>query len=143
MHTYNYVKEFGEGVDRIFKEMKQAGLPDSEYNEVAFMLHATIRNSEVNHKNGNVNSYIGEVNGDNGEVNGGIVDVYYFIFSEKERLVYDTIKQNPNITRADMVKKLNISARTIDRIIKSLKDKRAIERIGSDKTGQWRIINKS
>ena len=44
LHEYDYVQEFGEGVDRMYKEMEKAGLPAPEYKDVAFMLHATIRN---------------------------------------------------------------------------------------------------
>ena len=44
LHEYDYVQEFGEGVDRMYKEMEKAGLPAPEYKDVAFMLHATTRN---------------------------------------------------------------------------------------------------
>ncbi len=44
LHTYSYVKEFGEGVDRMFREMEEAGLPAPEYKTVEFMLYATLRN---------------------------------------------------------------------------------------------------
>lgn len=37
LHEYEYVKEFGEGVDRMFREMEAAGLPDPEYRTVEFM----------------------------------------------------------------------------------------------------------
>ena len=87
------------------------------------MLNATIRN--------------GEVNGNDGEVNG---NVSFDKFSKNELLVYKAIAANPVATRINLVKTLDISARTIDRAIKSLKDKGAIERIGSDKTGHWRVI---
>ena len=31
LHVYEYVKEFGEGVDRMYREMENAGLPNPEY----------------------------------------------------------------------------------------------------------------
>lgn len=43
-HEYKYVKEFGEGVDRMYREMEAAGLPEPEYKTVEFMLYATIKN---------------------------------------------------------------------------------------------------
>lgn len=46
LHQYGYVKEFGEGVDRMFTEMESAGLPDPEYTDNAFMLNVTIRNGK-------------------------------------------------------------------------------------------------
>lgn len=44
LHQYEYVKEFGECIDRMFDEMEQAGLPAPEYHDNSFMLNATIRN---------------------------------------------------------------------------------------------------
>lgn len=41
---YDYVKEFGEGVDRVFDDMAEAGLPDPEYRQSEFMLYATLKN---------------------------------------------------------------------------------------------------
>jgi len=35
------VKEFGEGVDRIYRDMAEAGLPEPEYKQPEFMLYAT------------------------------------------------------------------------------------------------------
>ncbi len=46
LHEYEYVKEFGEGVDRMFREMEAAGLPDPEYRTVEFMVYATIKNQK-------------------------------------------------------------------------------------------------
>ena len=38
MQQYKLVKEFGEGVDRMFREMAEAGNPAPEYKQVEFML---------------------------------------------------------------------------------------------------------
>lgn len=46
LHEFEYVKEFGEGVDRMFREMEAAGLPDPEYRTVEFMVYATIKNQK-------------------------------------------------------------------------------------------------
>ena len=37
------MKEFGEGVDRMYREMEEAGCPAPEYKQVEFMVYATIR----------------------------------------------------------------------------------------------------
>lgn len=125
LQEYEYVKEFGEGIDRMFNEMAAAGLPAPEYHDNAFMLNATIRNGEVN----------GDVNGKDGKVNG---KVNYDDLSKNELLVYEAIRSNPHITRSDMIEMLDVSARTIDRAIKSLKEKDVIERVGADKNGYWK-----
>ena len=46
LHVYKYVKEFGEGVDRMYREMEDAGLPDPEYHVSSFMLCATLKNQK-------------------------------------------------------------------------------------------------
>ena len=50
LHVYEYVKEFGEGVDRMCKELEAVGLQDPEYRLNAFMLQTTIRNSTLTDK---------------------------------------------------------------------------------------------
>ncbi len=44
LHEYEYVKEFGEGVDRMYREMNDAGLPEPVYRTVEFMVFATLKN---------------------------------------------------------------------------------------------------
>ena len=50
------------------------------------------------------------------------------------------IKQNNKITAAEISERLNISLSTSKRKIIDLKKKGIVERIGSDKTGHWKII---
>ncbi len=119
LHQYDYVKEFGEGIDRMFNEMENAGLPAPEYSDNAFMLNVTIRNGNIN-----------------GNING---DIKLEDFSDLEMQVYRIIANGKHITRKNIVDALDVSARTVDRAIKSLKDKNAIEHIGPNKTGYWKI----
>lgn len=115
LHQYEYVKEFGEGVDRMFNEMENAGLPDPEYTDNAFMLNVTIRN---------------------GVINEGIKST----LNANEQAVLKLIAAAPKITKHEMKEKTSLSMSTVERTIKSLKEKGIIERVGSNKTGRWRII---
>ena len=45
--SYKYVKEFGEGVDRMCREMEGVGLPIPVYKTIEFMLQATVYNRPV------------------------------------------------------------------------------------------------
>lgn len=54
--------------------------------------------------------------------------------------VFSLVKQNKNITATEISERLNISLSTAKRKIKELKEKGIVERIGSDKTGYWKII---
>jgi fido (protein-threonine AMPylation protein) len=53
---------------------------------------------------------------------------------------FSLIKQDNKITAKEIGKRLKMSLSTVRRKIKDLKDNGKIERIGSDKTGHWKII---
>lgn len=53
--------------------------------------------------------------------------------------VFSLIKQNNRITANEICERLKMSLSTVRRKIKVLKEENKIERIGSDKTGHWRI----
>jgi fido (protein-threonine AMPylation protein) len=53
--------------------------------------------------------------------------------------VFALIKQEKTITAAEISERLKISLSTVRRKIKELKNNKKIARIGSDKTGYWRI----
>lgn len=59
--------------------------------------------------------------------------------SENEKAVLNIIKNNQNIKLDEISLELNKTDRTIKRIIESLKEKDLIERVGSKKTGVWKI----
>ncbi len=42
MREYKLVKEFGEGVDRMFREMSKAGNPAPEYKQMEFMVKVSL-----------------------------------------------------------------------------------------------------
>jgi predicted HTH transcriptional regulator len=54
--------------------------------------------------------------------------------------VFKLIRQNNNITALEISKLLNISLSTVKRKTKKLKEQNRIERVGSDKTGYWKIV---
>ena len=53
--------------------------------------------------------------------------------------VFDIIKSNTKITANEIADELGIGIATVKRKIKDLKERGIIERIGSDKTGSWKI----
>ena len=124
LHQYDYVKEFGEGVDRMFKEMENAGLPAPEYSDNVFMLNVTIRNGAINEKSGVINGAI------NGAIN----------LSSTERAGLEAIIDTPNITKEKLQIVTSLGKGTIDRAIKTLKEKEIIKRVGSNKNGYWEML---
>ena len=120
LHEYNYVQEFGEGVDRLFREMESAGLPEPEYHCDSFILSAIIKNAAKT--NDSVNDSVNE------SVN------------KNELKVYELLKKNPSYTREDIKSIIGVSVSTVDRALRGLNNKGKIKRVGSDKTGHWEII---
>ncbi len=54
--------------------------------------------------------------------------------------VFSLIEENKSITASKISERLNISLSTAKRKVKALKDKGIIERIGSDKSGYWKVL---
>ncbi len=61
---------------------------------------------------------------------------------EKALWILALISENPGYTSAAMAKKLSLSRKTVSQRLKNLKEKGLIERIGSDRRGYWKILNK-
>jgi len=57
-----------------------------------------------------------------------------------EKLVLDLLKIYPGITYEQIAEKISKNRKTVQRTIVSLKEKGIISRIGSDKTGTWKIL---
>lgn len=86
MKEYKFVKEFGEGVKRIYREMDEANLPNSTFKKQAFMTIATIRNNFFR---------------DNAANNVAQNVAQKSINTDLDKIL-DMISNNPNITRAEL-----------------------------------------
>jgi predicted HTH transcriptional regulator len=69
-----------------------------------------------------------------------LADTVNDMVKPKNDTVFSLIKQNNKITANEISVKLNISESTVRRKIKELKINGKIKRIGSDKTGYWKIL---
>ena len=120
--NHKLVKEFGEGVDRMFREMAEAGLPAPEYRQNEFMVYATIR------QHGDV---VGQLNGElNGELNA----------SQKATLQF--IIEHEGCTASGISEMTKIPFSTIDKHVRVLLKVGMIERRGSKKTGGYYPVTK-
>ena len=50
LKDYGYVKEYGEGVDRMCRELEAIGLPDPCFNNDTFILKATVKSAAFDHE---------------------------------------------------------------------------------------------
>jgi ATP-dependent DNA helicase RecG len=69
---------------------------------------------------------------------GIINDVINGTLTEFETEIFRLLKNNKNLTVSEIVDICGKSVRTVNRAIASLKSKKLIERIGSNKTGYWK-----
>jgi fido (protein-threonine AMPylation protein) len=83
----------------------------------------------------NKHLHIGTVNSRNGTVNGTVK-------LTTEEKIKSLIRGNSSITANTIATTLDIGLRTVKRYLQKLKENNEIERIGSDKTGYWKIIKK-
>ena len=63
-----------------------------------------------------------------------------FVINDIQNRIVELIVSNKNITQNEIAEKLNVSVRTIKRNFKVLIENNIIERIGSDKTGYWKLV---
>lgn len=48
--------------------------------------------------------------------------------------------ENPSVTSAELAESIGVTKRTIERVFKSLQEKKMIERIGSKRDGSWIVV---
>ena len=61
--------------------------------------------------------------------------------TDGEEKVLDILKKNPNATIKMISNEADLSVRTIQRILVSLKENDLLIRSGSDKTGYWEVLD--
>ena len=70
-----------------------------------------------------------------GGVNGGV--------SLLQKRILDLIRQNPHVTAAEIADQTGTPRRTVENNLKKLKERGIISRVGSDKTGNWVILERN
>ncbi len=68
------------------------------------------------------------------------VNEFHIVSNKTEDLILKLIRDNPNITIAQLMIKTNLSEPGIKKNLKKLREKNLIKRIGAKKDGYWEII---
>ncbi len=58
----------------------------------------------------------------------------------RETIVINKMKEQPTISKNELISLTGIPKTSLDRILVSLKEKGFLERVGSDKTDYWKVI---
>lgn len=141
LKTYKYVKEFGEGVDRMSRELEANGTAPLSFHLDDFILKITVpRSNEVAEKV-TVNAPA------NAGVKGqGLIERLMDIaflngkkLSKNQIAILTLMIDNPYITEKELSKSIGIHETTVMRNIKVMRSK-FLRRVGSDKSGFWEMI---
>jgi len=79
-----------------------------------------------------------QTGGLNGGLNGGLKDIVSN--GTLEDKIIECLKNDNSLTTIEISETIYVSARTIERAIKSLKESGRLKRVGSKKNGSWQII---
>ena len=60
--------------------------------------------------------------------------------NKTQKRILEIIFENNNITQEELACELNVSIRTIERNVSTLRKKGFLDRVGSDKNGYWEIV---
>jgi ATP-dependent DNA helicase RecG len=169
MREYKLVKEFGEGVDRMFREMAEAGNPAPEYKQVEFMVKVRL-NSALRDENGTEQKGGQDKIRENGTQELGSdqkkdqkstkwpENVLEKTLNKEVQLterqakiinrlketgkmnVLENILENVLETSASLASYLGVNERTIRRDLQFLQKQGIIQHVGPDKGGHWEVI---
>lgn len=125
LKAYDFVKEFGEGVDRMCRELTAAGTREPQYHLESFILKATV--------------YAHVLDGGQAEGQEGDTHVPHDVPHENlQSSILRLISQNNKVTREQMACAFGVSTKTIGR---ELKKTTMVNYVGSGNNGHWEILN--
>ena len=131
LKAYNFVKEFGEGFDRICREQEANGANVPSFRTDEFILKITV--PKVAEKV-NVNA-TEKVNATE-----NVIDASQKTSQKTSQKIIDLIKEDPYISTSKMAEIIGVDRRNIARNIKKLQEQGVVRRVGPDKGGFWEVI---
>lgn len=154
LKAYDFVKEYGEGVDRMCKELEKAGQKSPEYYTNAFMLQTVIYNSKnptihtVNRTIYNVNPTIQEKKLDfttekikKDTLNAILSEQSYFAKTKQNLLeVYNSVDINQVFGAPEVKKILGCTDTASKDIMKKLRNMGIITEVKGKGKGKYRFL---
>ena len=146
LKAYDYVKEFGEGVDRMCRELIAMGTSEPLYNVVAFIMKATVFAAQVAEDKDDENT--GQKQGSGTQIpqqttltTTPTTLTTTLRLTDSQQEILKVIKDNPAISASGIVVK--IGGITLDGVkynLKALQQKGILKRVGPKFGGHWEII---
>ena len=153
LHRANYIEQAGTGISRIktaIADHKKKVELDIEYSDDS-IFYSIIFKKEMLAKTTQKNIVIGKGTFQNifGVNDKEFRSIFGVTVSESRSIfgvnILNTswlIHKNPSIKAQEIAEKLSVTKRTAENYLSKLKEAKYIERIGSDKTGHWKVIKK-
>ena len=118
-----FIESWGRGIEKICDSLKADNLPMPEYtvHPGDIMIKFTGPEDRIVRVNNKVNDRV------NVHVN------------DRESALLNYLAQDPGYTVTQLAEMMNVSRKTIAGYLRALKEKGAIERIGTTRTGYWKI----
>ena len=107
------IEGWGTGLPRLFRQCREMNLSEPKFEEFGDGIKVTVYRA-------------------NGTEVGIIEDI--------ENTIIELIDQNPKVTQKKLSEKLNISERTLKRVMIAMQEKHEIERVGSNRGGYWKTL---
>lgn len=140
LKTYHYVKEYGEGVDRMCRELEVNGAVVPVFHTDDFILKVTV--SKFTENNGNLPEIPNRLTGNREELIEKLIERAFANgdrLTENKRTILTLMAEDPYISKSDLSKLVGISIAAISKNIEAMRGK-YLRRVGPDKGGFWEII---
>ena len=152
LKAYHYVKEYGEGVDRMCRELEVSGAADLSFCTDDFILKISVPKSSIANNATNsdkVTENHDKVTEKDEKVTEKVTEKIDNIIkkvkmageniTETKLSILRIVADNPYISKSELARIIGISYTSISRNIESMRGK-YLQRVGPDKGGFWQII---
>lgn len=135
LKAYDYVKEFGEGVDRMCRELSALGVEEPQYNLVAFIMKATVCAKVLEKGQGTSHADKKRPETDQLGHNRGATRA-----QQGHNKILSLIAENPQISISSLAKQCKVSEKAMRITLERMKAENVIKRVGPSFGGHWEII---
>ena len=136
LKAYNFVKEYGEGVNRMCNELEKAGLRIPEYHCNAFMLQTIIRNTKLVDEKSAIDTQKLAID----VLKSAIKEKKYKEPTQRNLVhVYELIDGNQIFGTREIVEILNCSSSTAREIMSKLREMKVVCEIKGKGKGKYRF----
>ncbi len=146
----NMIEEWGSGIPKLIREMQEQELQEPEFidMETAFRVNlyrAETKEDQKNDANNAKKSDTADTDGVNDVNKSGVNGADDVNHSKCEvpkdaQIVLNVIRQNTRVTIKQISAETGLSRRTVDRMIAALKEQKKLERTGSSRSGEWKVL---